>query len=128
VPRRRARHIAFIPWFPLGHGDLSGQGSPLAALSVEYGATPARLALVWLLHRSSQILLIPGTSSISHLEDNMGAAEIELDERRGHRRRGRPVDGTTLASVGVPRARVGATDAQGPAGWPLSVGENRSAN
>ncbi|MFC0430397.1 aldo/keto reductase [Kutzneria buriramensis] len=74
--------IAFIPWFPLGHGDLTGKGSPLAALSTAYGVTPAQLALAWLLHRSPQILLIPGTSSIRHLEDNMRAAEIALDEHR----------------------------------------------
>jgi len=73
--------IAFIPWFPLGHGDLTGQGSPLAALAGEHGATPAQLALAWLLHRSPQILLIPGTSSTGHLEDNMRAAEIKLDDR-----------------------------------------------
>jgi aryl-alcohol dehydrogenase-like predicted oxidoreductase len=74
--------IAFIPWFPLGHGDLTGPGSPLAALAGAYGVTPAQLALAWLLHRSPQILLIPGTSSIRHLEDNMRAAEITLDDER----------------------------------------------
>ena len=74
--------IAFIPWFPLGHGDLTGPASPLAALAAEYGATPTQLALAWLLHQSPQILLIPGTSSIGHLEDNMRAAQVTLGEPR----------------------------------------------
>jgi len=52
------------------------------ALAAEYGTTPAQLALAWLLHQSPQILLIPGTTSIGHLEDNMHAAEIKLDDRR----------------------------------------------
>jgi pyridoxine 4-dehydrogenase len=73
--------IAFIPWFPLGHGDLTGPDSVLAAIATQYGTTPAQLALAWLLHRSPNILLIPGTTSISHLEDNMLAAEIKLNDR-----------------------------------------------
>lgn len=72
--------MAFIPWFPLGNGDLTRPSTPLAALAEEYGATPAQLALAWLLHRSPQMLLIPGTSSVRHLEDNMRAAAINLDE------------------------------------------------
>jgi|SRR5882757_7526944 len=51
------------------------------ALAAEYGTTPAQLALAWLLHQSPQILLIPGTTSIGHLEANMHAAEIKLDDR-----------------------------------------------
>lgn len=73
--------IAFIPWFPLGHGDLTGRDSVLAAVAKQYGTTPAQLALAWLLHRSPNILLIPGTTSIGHLEDNMLAAEIKLGDR-----------------------------------------------
>lgn len=74
------RGIAFIPWFPLGHGALTGPDSILASLSGRYGATPAQLALAWLLHRSPSILCIPGTSSVTHLEENMRAAELELDD------------------------------------------------
>lgn len=73
--------IVFISWFPLGHGDLTGPDSPLAPLAAEHGATPAQLALAWLLHRSPQTVLIPGTTSIAHLEENMGATEITLDDQ-----------------------------------------------
>ncbi|MCU1629047.1 MAG: put [Pseudonocardia sp.] len=72
--------IAFIPWFPMGHGDLTGPDSPLATVAKEYGATPAQLALAWLLHHSPNILLIPGTSSVVHLEENLQAADIKLDD------------------------------------------------
>jgi pyridoxine 4-dehydrogenase len=72
--------IAFIPWFPLATGALAGPGSPLAKLAAEHGATPSQLALAWLLRRSPVMLPIPGTSSVSHLEDNMAAAEITLTD------------------------------------------------
>ncbi|MFC0435524.1 aldo/keto reductase [Kutzneria buriramensis] len=70
-------HIAFIPYFPLGHGDLVG---PLATVAKEYGCTVSQLALAWLLHRSPATLLIPGTTSLSHLAENMAAADITLAE------------------------------------------------
>ncbi|WP_437299183.1 aldo/keto reductase [Sorangium sp. So ce426] len=72
--------MAFIPWFPMGHGDLAKPGSVLSGLAKERGATPAQLALAWLLHRSPSILAIPGTSSIKHLEENCRAADMKLDE------------------------------------------------
>ena len=72
--------IAFIPWFPMGHGDLTGPDSVLASLAKHYGATPAQLALAWLLHHSPNILLIPGTSSVAHLEENLQAAGITLSD------------------------------------------------
>jgi aryl-alcohol dehydrogenase-like predicted oxidoreductase len=72
--------LAFIPWFPMGHGDLTGPASPLAELAQELGATPSQLALAWLYHRSPNILLIPGTSSLAHLEQNLQAADLELDD------------------------------------------------
>jgi aryl-alcohol dehydrogenase-like predicted oxidoreductase len=72
--------IAFIPWFPMGHGALAGPDSILAGFARKRGVTPAQLALAWLLHRSPNILAIPGTSSISHLEENLRAAEITLDD------------------------------------------------
>lgn len=70
--------IGFIPWFPLATGGLVEDGGPLAELAAEHGATPSQLALAWLLHRSPAMLPIPGTSSVAHLEDNLGAAAIEL--------------------------------------------------
>lgn len=72
--------IAFIPWFPMGHGDLAKPGSVLAGFARKHGATPAQMAIAWLLHKSPAIIAIPGTSSLNHLEENMGAASISLDE------------------------------------------------
>lgn len=72
------RSIGFIPWFPLATGGLTGETSPLTNLAAEHGATPAQLALAWLLKRSPVVLPIPGTSSITHLEDNIRGATIEL--------------------------------------------------
>ena len=73
-----ANGIGFIPWFPLATGELAKPGSPLAELAASRGATPSQLALAWLLHRSPVVLPIPGTSSVSHLEDNVAAAGIAL--------------------------------------------------
>jgi aryl-alcohol dehydrogenase-like predicted oxidoreductase len=72
--------IAFIPWFPLNTGKLAGEGGPLTDVASRHGASPAQLALAWLLHRSPVMLPIPGTSSVEHLEDNMEAARIELSD------------------------------------------------
>jgi pyridoxine 4-dehydrogenase len=75
-----ANGIGFIPWFPLATGELAKAGSPLASLAAKRGATPSQLALAWLLRRSPAMLPIPGTSSVSHLEDNVAAAGIALTE------------------------------------------------
>jgi len=72
--------IGFIPWFPLGHGRLLEPGSPLASLAAESDATPAQLALSWLLRRSPAMLPIPGTSTIAHLQENMAAAALDLTD------------------------------------------------
>ncbi|MDT5278579.1 MAG: pyridoxine 4-dehydrogenase, partial [Mycobacterium sp.] len=73
--------IGFIPWFPLAAGPLAAPDGPLAKLGAEHGhATPSQLALAWLLKRSPVVLPIPGTSSVSHLEENVAAAEIELTD------------------------------------------------
>jgi aryl-alcohol dehydrogenase-like predicted oxidoreductase len=72
--------IGFIPWFPLATGELSKPGGPLAAISEQHGASPSQLALAWLLRRSRVMLPIPGTSSVAHVEENIGAAEIELTD------------------------------------------------
>jgi aryl-alcohol dehydrogenase-like predicted oxidoreductase len=80
--RSEAHGIAFIPWFPLATGGLARDGSPLAQLAEELGATPSQLALAWLLKRSPVMLPIPGTSSVSHLEENLAAAELVLTDEQ----------------------------------------------
>jgi aryl-alcohol dehydrogenase-like predicted oxidoreductase len=72
--------IAFIPFFPLATGSLTGPDSPLTELAQQHEATPAQLALAWLLKRSPVMLPIPGTSSIKHLEDNVAGGTIELTD------------------------------------------------
>jgi pyridoxine 4-dehydrogenase len=72
--------IGFIPWFPLSTGKLAASGGPLAQMSERHGTAPAQIALAWLLHRSRVMLPIPGTASVSHLEENIGAARIELSD------------------------------------------------
>jgi aryl-alcohol dehydrogenase-like predicted oxidoreductase len=78
-----ARGIAFVPFFPLGSGF--GGGNPVltspqvASVAARLGRTPAQIALAWLLSFRPNILLIPGTSSVRHLEENISAADIELD-------------------------------------------------
>ncbi|HLM27489.1 MAG TPA: aldo/keto reductase [Thermoleophilaceae bacterium] len=74
------RGIGFIPWFPLGSGNLLREGSPLEEIAERHGASPAQIALAWLLARSEVMLPIPGTSSVEHLEDNLAAAEIDLTD------------------------------------------------
>ncbi len=75
--------IAFIPWFPVNAGALARPGGPLDAVVGEHeGATVAQLALAWLLRRSPVIVPIPGTSSVAHLEDNLGAAELRLTDEQ----------------------------------------------
>jgi aryl-alcohol dehydrogenase-like predicted oxidoreductase len=75
-----AEGLGFIPWFPIATGDLARRGGPLDGLSRDIGATPAQLALAWLLHRSPVMLPIPGTSSTAHLEENIAAARLHLSE------------------------------------------------
>jgi len=72
--------LAFIPWFPIAAGDLARPGGPLDQAAKRHDATVAQLALAWLLHRSKVMLPIPGTSSIAHLEENVDAASLQLDE------------------------------------------------
>ncbi|GGL95968.1 MULTISPECIES: aldo/keto reductase [Micromonospora] len=72
--------LAFIPWFPIATGNLAKPGGPLDAISTAHGATPAQLALAWLLRRSPVMLPIPGTSSVAHLEENVAAAEVQLTD------------------------------------------------
>jgi pyridoxine 4-dehydrogenase len=70
--------IGFIPWFPMATGRLARPGGPLQRIADEHGATPAQLALAWLLQRSPVLLAIPGTSTVAHLEENLAAGLIEL--------------------------------------------------
>jgi pyridoxine 4-dehydrogenase len=72
--------IAYTPFFPLG-GFSPLQSDELAAVADEIGVTPMQVALAWLLRRSPNILLIPGTSSLAHLRENLSAAELELSEQ-----------------------------------------------
>ena len=73
------RNIAFIPWFPLASGPGKMQDK-IEVIAQKYTATVAQIALVWLLKRSSNILLIPGTSSLEHLKENLNAVNIELSD------------------------------------------------
>ena len=66
-----------MPFFPLG-GFTPLQSSTLSEVAERLGATPMQVALAWLLHRAPNILLIPGTSSVAHLRENLAAAELDL--------------------------------------------------
>jgi pyridoxine 4-dehydrogenase len=72
--------IAFLPWAPISAGELAEPGGPVAEAAERLGATPAQVALAWLLRRSPVMVPIPGTGSVGHLEENMAAAELELDD------------------------------------------------
>ena len=84
--------VAYVPFFPLSFTPL--RSSILSEVATRLGATPMQVALAWLLHRAPNILLIPGTSSIAHLYENLAAAELALTD-------------TTIAELG-------AIDGEGP--------------
>ncbi len=73
--------IGFIPWNPLSTGELAKQGGPLDQIAKQHNAQPSQIALAWLLHRSSTMLPIPGTSSVKHLEENVMGATIKLTQQ-----------------------------------------------
>jgi pyridoxine 4-dehydrogenase len=80
----REREIALVPFFPLGSAFRGGPARlaaepAIARVAGKHGATPTQIALAWLLARYDRMLLIPGTSSVAHLEENMAAVELELD-------------------------------------------------
>jgi len=80
------REIAFVPYFPLGSAFTGGpkqlaQDPVIAGVAERHGITVTQVVLAWLLSRYERILLIPGTSSVEHLEENMAAADVELDEQ-----------------------------------------------
>ena len=72
--------IAFIPWFPVAAGKLAQPGGKLDEAAQRHGATVSQLSLAWLLHRSTVMLPIPGTSSVEHLEENVAAASVKLSD------------------------------------------------
>ena len=77
-----AHNLAFLPWYPINAGKVLKPDQPfaqrLATIAASYSATPAQLSLAWLLHRSPVMLPIPGTSKLAHLEENIGAARLEI--------------------------------------------------
>ena len=77
IDELRADGIAYVPFFPLG-GFMPLQSSTLSNIAARLDATPMQVALAWLLHRSPNILLIPGTSSISHLRENLSAGALVI--------------------------------------------------
>ncbi|MFM0090057.1 aldo/keto reductase family oxidoreductase [Paraburkholderia sediminicola] len=79
VDELAAKGIAYVPFFPLG-GFTPIQSSALSTIAQTIGATPMQVALAWLLHRAPNILLIPGTSSLGHLRENMQAAHLRLTD------------------------------------------------
>ena len=81
----RERGIAYVPFFPLGSAFRGGPArlarqATIVQVADKHGATPAQIALAWLLARYERMLLIPGTSSMAHLEENMAAIGLELDD------------------------------------------------
>jgi pyridoxine 4-dehydrogenase len=74
--------LGFIPYCPIATGQFNAPTGPLALLASKAGATGVQLALAWLLRRSPVILPIPGTGSVAHLEENVGAAQLELDDEQ----------------------------------------------
>jgi aryl-alcohol dehydrogenase-like predicted oxidoreductase len=77
IERLASRGIPYVPFFPLG-GFSPLQSSALDAAAAALGVTPMQVALAWLLHRSPNILLIPGTSSVGHLRENLSAATLPI--------------------------------------------------
>jgi pyridoxine 4-dehydrogenase len=71
--------IAFLPWYPLGDGSVL-RSSKVKKLAEKLKVTPSQVAIAWLLKKSPVMLPIPGTGSVAHLEENMGAASLELSE------------------------------------------------
>ena len=81
----REHEVAFVPFFPLGSAFTGGpaklaEDPAIASVAQRHGATPSQIALAWLLARYDRTLLIPGTGSVAHLEENMAAGDVELDD------------------------------------------------
>jgi aryl-alcohol dehydrogenase-like predicted oxidoreductase len=71
--------IAFIPWYPVAAGRLTGEGTEIDGLARDAGLSVAQVSLAWLLARSPSMLPIPGTSSVAHLEENCATADVVID-------------------------------------------------
>jgi aryl-alcohol dehydrogenase-like predicted oxidoreductase len=85
VDLARARAVAFVPFFPLGSAFTGGPAKlasdpTIAKVAEKHGATTSQIALAWLLARYERMLLIPGTTSVAHLEENVAAIDVALDE------------------------------------------------
>jgi aryl-alcohol dehydrogenase-like predicted oxidoreductase len=72
--------LGFLPWYPVGAGNLTRAGGPFDRVAKAHAVTPAQVALAWLLLHSPVMLPIPGTSSVAHLEENVAAAALSLDD------------------------------------------------
>ena len=99
-----AEGIAYVPYFPLGSAFSGGpkalaEDPAIAGVAAKHDVTPSQVALAWLLYRSERILLIPGTSSVAHLEENLAAADVQLDDEDLETLRG-------AQEVGHPQAAV----------------------
>ena len=79
VDQLAATGVAYVPFFPLG-GFSPLQSETLSAVAARLGATPMQIALAWLLHRAPNVLLIPGTSSVAHLRENLAVADLALSD------------------------------------------------
>lgn len=75
-----ANGIGFIPWAPISAGELARPGGPLDEAAKRLGVTTSQMALAWLLRRSPVMMPIPGTGSVKHLEENVAAAEVRIDD------------------------------------------------
>jgi len=75
-----AEGIAFLPWYPLDAGELARPGGPVEEIARAHDATPAQVALAWLLQSSPVTIPIPGTASLAHLEENLAARELRLSD------------------------------------------------
>lgn len=75
-----ANGIGFIPWAPISAGELAQPGGPLDEAAKRLGATTSQVALAWLLRRSPVMMPIPGTGSVKHLEENLAAAAVRIDD------------------------------------------------
>lgn len=78
----QTHRIGFIPWFPIASGQLANPGGVVDRIATAVRATPAQVALAWLLQRSAVMLPIPGTSSVKHLEENCAAAQVHLTDQQ----------------------------------------------
>ncbi len=94
--------FAFIPWAPVG-GNQPGTGSALRTVAQRHGVTPVQVAIAWQLARSPQMLPIPGTSSVAHVEDNVAAAALELTEDDLAELESRPAGGAARRLAGKVR-------------------------